>query len=226
MGKIVGTLSEVEAYVRDHNPGSIVGVDEAGRGTWAGPIIAAAAAVSVRWQPPPGLTDSKKMSQEKRAAIVEQYSNDDAVVIGIGIVNADEIDQIGIDAAQAKAQAEAIRSTFWRLVYPPFVVVDGVQLPAIQPSEVQHLICVPRADLLVPAVSLASVFAKVTQVARMIDFEKQYPGYGFQAHCGYGTSMHQEALERLGPCKIHRKSFKPVARMVKSIPGETWMLLD
>jgi ribonuclease HII len=130
------TLAEVEQYIRDHNPGTIVGVDEAGRGNWAGPIVAGAAAVSVaNWTPPAGLTDSKLMSSKagykRREAIFDQVLKDDKVVIGIGVVEADEIDQIGIDAAQAKAQGEAIRGLFHRLVYPPFVVVDGINLPTI-----------------------------------------------------------------------------------------------
>ena len=137
---MVATLADVEHYIKECNPGTIVGVDEAGRGNWAGPIIAGAAAVSIaNWTPPAGLTDSKLMSSKaghrRRVAIYEQCGNDDKVVIGIGRVDADEIDEIGIDAAQAKAQAEAVRATFWRLVYPPFVVVDGNRPPAIEPPE-------------------------------------------------------------------------------------------
>lgn len=211
------TLAEVEQYIRDHNPGTIVGVDEAGRGNWAGPIVAGAAAVSIaNWTPPAGLTDSKLMSSKagykRREAIYEQVIKDDKVVIGIGMVEADEIDQIGIDAAQAKAQAEAIRATFWRLAYPPFVVVDGVNPPAIEPPEVKHVMMLPQGDLLVPAVSLASVCAKVTQCRTMIELDAQHPGYGFAQHKGYGTKQHKAALHELGPCAIHRRCYRPVAK--------------
>jgi ribonuclease HII len=213
-----------------------VGVDEAGRGTWAGPVIAAAAAVPAGWTPPPGLTDSKLMSSKaghkRRIAIYEQYINDDTVVIGIGRVDADEIDQICIDAAQAKAQAEAIRATFWRLVYPPFCVVDGILPPAIGPPEIAEVMLLPKGDLLVPAVSLASVCAKVVQVRLMKEFDAQYPDYGFAHHRGYGTAEHKIALDELGPCPIHRRCYRPVAKAVarreesKEAWELSWELLD
>jgi len=227
------TLAEVEAYIRDNNPGTIVGVDEAGRGNWAGPIVAGAAAVSIaNWRPPAGLTDSKLMSSKagykRREAIYEQVVKDDKVVIGIGVVEAAEIDQIGIDAAQAKAQAEAIKATFWRLVYPPFVVVDGVNPPAIEPPEVKHVMMLPKGDLLVPAVSLASVCAKVTQCRTMIELDKTHPGYGFAQHKGYGTKEHKAALNELGPCAVHRRCYRPVAKAaaLHAAPKNAWELLD
>ena len=229
------TLAEIEQYVREHNPGTIVGVDEAGRGNWAGPIVAGAAAVSIaNWTPPAGLTDSKLMSSKagykRREAIYEQVIKDDKVVIGIGVVEADEIDQIGIDAAQAKAQAEAIRATFWRLAYPPFVVVDGVNPPAIEPPEVKKVLMLPKGDLLVPAISLASVCAKVTQCRTMIALDIAHPGYNFAQHKGYGTKEHKEALNRLGPCAIHRRCYRPVAKAAaqheEPEPEPAWETFD
>ena len=222
------TLADIERYIEENNPGTIVGVDEAGRGCWAGSIIAAAAAVPAHWQPPPGLTDSKKMTAKSREAVYERYKDDDKVVIGIGEVGPEEIDQIGIDAAQAKAQAEAIRGTFWRLAYPPFVVVDGVNPPAIEPPDVKRIMMLPKGDLLVPAVSLASVYAKVIQCRLMGDFEKRHPGYGFGGHKGYGTKVHKEALDRLGPCDIHRRSYSPVAKAAARHGGSkaAWEMLS
>lgn len=230
---MTNTLEEIEAYIRDNNPGTIVGVDEAGRGNWAGPIVAGAAAVSIaNWTPPAGLTDSKLMSSKagykRREAIFDQYANDDKVVIGIGVVEADEIDRIGIDAAQAKAQAEAVRGTFWRLAYPPFVVVDGVNPPAIEPPEVKCVMMLPKGDLLVPAISLASVCAKVVQCRTMIELDAQHPGYGLAQHKGYGTKEHKAALNKLGPCPVHRRCYRPVAKAaaLHEEPREAWAMLD
>lgn len=228
---MTATLADVERYIREHLPALIVGVDEAGRGCWAGPIIAAAAAVSVNWVPPPELNDSKQVTPKKREAIYKRYADDDNVVIGIGEVSPEEIDRIGIDAAQARAQAEAIRGTFYRLVYPPFVVVDGISAPAIEPPEVLEIMLLPKGDALIPAVSLASVYAKVTRDRIMVEYDREYGQfypYGWANHKGYGTKEHQTALDRLGPCPIHRRSFRPVAKAAAhhQQPKSAWELLD
>jgi ribonuclease HII len=207
----VATFDEYREYVATKNPGSVIGVDEAGRGCWAGPIVAAAAAVPVGWEPPGALRDSKKMTDKSRFKIYEQFSACDHVVVSVAMVSAQEIDEIGINPAQAKAQAEAIRGLFWRLVYPPFVVVDGNQPPNIGPPDVAHIMCLPKADNLVPAVSLASVFAKETQVREAERMAAKYPDYGFENHRAYGTKEHREALYLYGPCPLHRRSYKPVA---------------
>jgi len=202
-------LAMLAALLKLLRPGTIVGVDEVGRGALAGPIVAAAAAVSIDWKPPKLLTDSKRLSPARREQLFESLKDDDHVVVGIGEVSAAEIDKGDIDAAQADAQAEAIRATFYRLAYPPFVVVDGMRLPAIGKPDVAEVVCLPRADRLVPAVSLASVFAKVVRDRLMVELSDTYKGYGFAAHKGYGVKAHMDAIERLGPCEIHRRSFRP-----------------
>jgi ribonuclease HII len=196
-------------------------VDEVGRGAYAGPIVAAAAAVSVHWVPASGLTDSKKLSPKKREAYFRQYQHDDTVVLGVGVIGPEVIDQKGIDWAQAEAQAIAIRETFWRLIYPPFVVVDGISPPNIGTPEVEKVLLLPKGDSLVPAISLASVVAKVTRDRIMVEYEGQFSGYGFAKSSGYGVAAHQEALLRLGPCPIHRRSFGPVMRSLhqQEAPG-------
>ena len=223
-----GTLEDVERYIREKHPGTIVGVDEAGRGCMAGPLVAAAAAVPVGWVPPPGLTDSKAMTPKARERIVERFSHDDKVVIGIGISMPAEIDAGGIDLAQAQAQGDAIRATFCRLVYPPFVVVDGINPPEIGTMDVAHLICLPKGDALVPAVSLASVFAKVEQLRLMRELAKRHPGYGFEKHAGYITAEHKKTLYELGPCPAHRMSWSPVREAVsaRSQPRNAWETFD
>jgi ribonuclease HII len=140
----------------------------------------------------------------------ERYGNDDKIVIGFGVGSPEDIDTNGIDRVQAAAQGDAIRALSWRLVYPPFVVVDGVNPPEVGTHDVKHIICLPKADLLVPAVSLASVFAKAEQQRLMRELAKLYPGYGFDKHSGYITKAHKAALAALGPCPAHRKTWTPV----------------
>jgi len=231
----MGTLSEVESYILDRGLDVVVGVDEAGRGNFAGPIVAGAALVPVDWKHPPQLTDSKDMTLKRRTSFYSNYTQEVlasyGIVVGTAEVDSEEIDKIGIDAAQARAQANAIRTLFHAVSEPPFVVVDGNLPPAIGPPEIRHYICVPKADLLFPAVSLASVFAKVRQTTLMEGFEKLFPGYGFGKHHGYGTKVHKAALKKLGPCAIHRKCYRPVAeamaeREEDTAPREAWMMFD
>lgn len=192
-----------------------MGVDEAGRGTWAGPIVAAAVAVPARWKFPPEVTDSKSFGSSKAgraqiAAIYEQFKNHDQIAIGIGIIASSEIDKMGIDKAQAIAQANAIRGTFDRLTYPPLVLVDGVNPPTIDSTDVERVICVPKGDALIPAIGLASIVAKAIQLNMMRTFDTEYPAYNFSVHAGYGTKAHQATLKQHGPCPIHRQSFRPI----------------
>jgi ribonuclease HII len=147
-------------------------------------------------------------------AIYNRYANNDNIAIGIGVVPPDVIDEIGIDKAQAKAQGDAIRLTFGRLAYRPFVVVDGINSPAIDAKDVDRIMLLPKADALIPAVSLASIFAKITQLRFMAEYEAKFPGYGFAKHAGYGTKDHQAALIKLGPCSVHRHSFSPVKKAI------------
>jgi len=209
------TFDDFQEYVDAKNPGTVVGVDEAGRGCWAGPIVAAAAAVSVRWKPPPELRDSKKMTYRNMMNVRDRFSDCDGVVVSVAMVSAQEIDEIGIDPAQAKAQGEAVRGLLDRLAYPPLVVVDGNRLPNIALSEVEYIFCIPKADNLVAAVSLASVFAKVTQIHEAERMSAKYPDYGFENHRAYGTAEHREALNRLGPCPLHRMSYRPVSEALQ-----------
>lgn len=213
----MANLREVEAYIATRRPGSVVGVDEAGRGPWAGPIVAAAVAVPTHgWEPHPLVRDSKKLQPHQMRQVYNHYVDDDRVVIGVGMMSAAVIDEIGIDRAQARAQAEAVRSTFYRLAYRPFVVVDGILPPALDPNEIEHMLCVPKADALIPAVGLASIVAKVTQLTAMEELDKRFPVYGFSRHHGYGTPEHRTALAVHGPCDAHRRSFKPVRTMKES----------
>jgi ribonuclease HII len=122
--------------------------------------------------------------------------------------------RVRIGKAQALAQGKAIQTVLDEVRESSLIVVDGVEPPAIQNREVKEVILVPKADALIPAVSLASIFAKTAQIRFMQEQEGNFPEYGFASHCGYGTKAHKTALNKLGPCPIHRMSYGPIRKAV------------
>lgn len=222
------SASDVASYIKAHGTSYIVGVDEAGRGNLAGPIVAAAAVVPTNWEAPADVRDSKKVDHDLMFGIIDRYVNDDRFTLTTGMVFPGQIDEMGIDRAQALAQGIALQEAMQHLEFRPFVVVDGINLPAIDLAEVEKIMTVPKADALISAVSLASIFAKVTQIGAMQALEKKYPGYGFGKHCGYATKEHKAALMALGPCAAHRKSYRPVreAAEAKGAPKDEGFTAD
>lgn len=185
----------------------IAGVDEVGRGPLAGPVIAAAVildpALFIL-----GLADSKTLTAKKRELLAEKI-HAHAYCYAIGRAEVNEIDELNILQASLLAMQRAIL----QLTKPPLqVLVDGKFCPKI-PYEVKAII---RGDQSVPAISAASIIAKVFRDAEMCVLDKEYPGYGFAQHKGYGTAQHLECLKRLGASPIHRKSFSPVKQAIKS----------
>jgi ribonuclease HII len=178
----------------------ICGIDEAGRGPLAGPVVAAAVILPRRGRPK-GLDDSKQLTAEARdelAAAIRRVG-----IVAIGIASVEEIDTLNI----LRASHLAMRRAFDALAERPVAaIVDGNMSPDL-PCPVE---CVIDGDVIVPIVSAASIVAKVERDRMMVDLCAQYPGYAFSKHKGYSTPEHQEALTRLGPCAIHRRSFKPV----------------
>ena len=184
--------------------GVIAGIDEAGRGPWAGPVVAAAVILDSQ-RIPPGIDDSKKLSAAQREALYDAIST--AAQIGIGIADAARIDRDNILAATLWAMAEAVAA----LPFPPaLALVDGNRAPALT-CPVRTII---RGDAASLSIAAASIMAKVTRDRIMAALDRDYPGYCFARHKGYGTAIHAEALARLGPCPIHRRSFKPVKAMI------------
>lgn len=183
----------------------VVGADEVGYGAFAGPLLVCAAAVSVKWVPPKGLNDSKKVRPAKREELFDL--NRDRVPYFCTMAEAEEIDRDGVIKALKRCYLESLQAVLAR--YPKsLVVLDGeVKIP-----EVEHL-NFPRADGLVPAVMVASVFAKVVRDRLMVELAKHHPGYGFGNHMGYGTPEHQAAITKLGLCPIHRRSYVPGERL-------------
>jgi ribonuclease HII len=195
----------------------IIGVDEAGRGAWAGPVVAACVVWSGR-NPFKGLlNDSKKMNAKSRQLAYEeilQLEKIGRLTYGIGIISNAVIDSVGIREANHFAMSEALAQVQnakgkiqnggislkidWRDNY----AFDIPNLP-----DPEYIV---RGDSLIPQIMAASILAKVTRDRIMVDYENTFPGYGFARHKGYGTAIHQVALKKLGICEIHRRSYRPI----------------
>lgn len=182
----------------------LCGVDEAGRGPWAGPVTAGAVILDPG-RPISGLNDSKKLSESKRLKL-ESVIKSQALAWGIGWVSAAEIDEINIREATFLAMQRAIDSLESK---PDEIVIDGNALPASLTAPARALV---GGDAIEPAISAASILAKTARDRLMVELCAEYPGYGFSKHKGYGTQLHADALARLGPSAIHRHSFAPVAK--------------
>lgn len=180
----------------------VCGIDEAGRGPLAGPVVAAAVILDPD-NIPMGLNDSKALSQLSR----EQLLNDvrASAVIGIGIAEPREIDAVNILAATMTAMQRAFHAL---PVIPKTALIDGNRCPDL-PCEAKAII---KGDAKSLSIAAASIVAKVTRDALMTQADLRFPGYGFAEHKGYGTKAHREAIAALGPCPIHRFSFAPMRR--------------
>lgn len=179
----------------------IAGVDEAGRGPLAGPVVAAAVILPSDGVGEP-LFDSKKISHRKRESLFELISSK-ALSLGIGIISPQEIDSLNILKATLKAMTMAIE----RLApCPDFILIDGLYgLPIPIPQK-----AIPKGDQLSNSIAAASIVAKVIRDRLMLEYHQKYPQYNFASHKGYGTQEHRRAIERFGVCEIHRKTFRGV----------------
>ncbi|HAG95394.1 MAG: ribonuclease HII [Pseudomonadales bacterium] len=183
----------------------IAGVDEVGRGPLAGAVVAAAVILDVG-KPIAGLTDSKKLTEKKRDALFDIIRND-ALAWAIGRAEVAEIDELNILHASMLAMQRAVEQL---RPQAEFALIDGNRCPVLScPSQ-----AIIKGDLTEPCISAASIIAKVTRDREMDLLDLQYPGYGFSKHKGYPTKVHLEALTRLGPTDIHRRSFSPVAKLL------------
>ena len=187
----------------------IAGVDEVGRGPLAGPVVAAAAVFSVEAIEaglPEALcdvNDSKKLSAKKRAKLFDALVEFDDVEFGLSVVEPAEIDRINILQATHKAMYEALAALGQATDH---LLVDGRPVSKLGPAQT----AIVKGDSLSYSIGAASIFAKVTRDRMMEEFDREFPGYGFASHKGYGTREHLEALVKLGPCPVHRHSFAPI----------------
>ncbi len=183
----------------------VAGVDEAGRGPLAGPVVAAAVILNLS-QPIDGLTDSKKLSEARRAKL-EPIIQCRALCWSVGLASVEEIDEINILQATLLAMRRAVAG----LTIPPQkVLVDGNQDPGLN-YPTQTII---KGDLTEPCISAASILAKQERDRQMQELDAVYPGYGFAQHKGYPTARHREAMVALGVSDVHRRSYKPVRDML------------
>lgn len=186
----------------------LAGVDEAGRGPLAGPVVTAAVILDPD-QPIDGLADSKKLSAKKREALFAHIQAK-ALAYSIVEVSAAEIDRLNILQATLQGMARAVS----QLKVPPTLVrVDGNQRPPID----LHVETLVGGDALEPAISAASILAKVHRDRWMMALHQRHPDYGFDQHKGYPTKDHLQALARLGPCPEHRLSFRPVRLALEAL---------
>ena len=187
-------------FIKSLESGGLAGVDEAGRGPLAGPVVAAAV-ILFRKHSLQGLNDSKQVAPSRRETLYRQILKNGAV--GIGVVDEALIDEINIYQATRLAMKRAVLALS---LTPAFLLIDGtmkIDLPLPQKAVV-------KGDAKSASIAAASIIAKVYRDAWMRDLDARYPGYGFKAHKGYGTALHLAKIKELGPCPVHRKSFSPV----------------
>ena len=182
--------------------GPVAGVDEAGRGPLAGPVVAAAVVLDPDCIPE-GLNESKVLTAARRAALYARLL--DCAKVGVGIASVEEIDELNILWATMLAMTRAVEALGFR---PAMVLVDGNRCPKWG-HQSQWVI---GGDALCLSISAASIVAKHRRDTMMIEYDAAYPGYGWASNKGYGAAVHQEALRRLGPTPLHRRSFAPVAQ--------------
>ena len=191
----------------------IAGVDEAGRGPLAGPVVAAAVILPPEEEFDLPVNDSKALDEAFREELGERLRSDPRVVWAVAERSAGAIDRINILRATHEAMREAVMSL---KVHPDMAFVDGLRVRDF-PVEARFIV---KGDAQSASVAAASIIAKTHRDHLMIELDKVYPGYGFAQHKGYGTAQHLEALRKLGPCPEHRRTFGPVARIISPPPEQ------
>ena len=189
----------------------IAGVDEAGRGALAGPVVAACVILDLS-QPIEGLADSKTLSAADRARLARDIRHR-ALAFSIGIGEIEEIEELNILGATLLAMKRAALAL---VPAPDHLLIDGKHCPILEiPAR-----AIVRGDAKVPAIGAASIIAKTTRDSMMLDLHRRYPAYGFDHHKGYGTAKHLQALERHGATEVHRRYFQPVREIIEGTKGK------
>lgn len=210
---------------------TVLGIDEVGRGPWAGPLVIGAvilpshedlsdAEYSEKYPWVSELTDSKKLSVKKREALNEIILKE-APATGLGWVSAVELDEVGLANALCLAARRAVEQV--QKAHVPFneIVIDGTK-NFLAGTKLENFVTIlPKADFLIKEVSAASIIAKVARDHYMYELDQKYPEYGFGKHVGYGTAAHIQALKEFGVCPEHRKSFRPIAEIISANPSGT-----
>ena len=198
---------ELERELIESGRAPVAGIDEAGRGPLAGPVVAAAV-ILPRGYSQDFLDDSKKVSSKRRDLLYEELTRDSQVCWGVAFAEVGEIDELNILRATHLAMERAALALSVR---PAFCLIDGLDVPGF-PLEAKGVVKVDGISL---SIAAASIIAKVTRDRRMQELAEEFPVYGFAKHKGYGTQIHMEALREYGPCREHRRSFAPVAKLIQ-----------
>jgi ribonuclease HII len=187
----------------------VIGIDEAGRGPLAGPVVASGVVISDIKQVVPIVRDSKKMTEKQRNEAYEKICKL-STAYGVGIVSNGDIDRLGIQKAVLEAMSIALEIVERKLNRKvDYIIADGKNILDIPKYKMKKI---TKGDLLHYSISAGSVLAKVTRDRIMHEYHTKYPVYGFDTHVGYGTKKHMQAIEKYGICDIHRRSFKPIKR--------------
>jgi ribonuclease HII len=189
----------------------VAGIDEVGRGPLAGPVVAAAVILPAK-TPVPMVNDSKKLSEKQRLELREALLALPDFQYALAEVSPEEIDRINILRASHLAMKLAMK----KLPEVDFALIDGLPVPDF-PMENRAVV---KGDSKSASIAAASIMAKIYRDELMVKMAEKYPGYGFELHKGYGTSAHIEALKKLGPCEIHRKTFAPVRTIIDPPPEQ------
>ncbi len=197
---------EKELYLQGYK--AIVGIDEVGRGPLAGPVVAACVALPKNCKIK-GLNDSKKIPKSKHK-VIYQAILEKALGIGVGIMDNQVIDQVNIYEATKLAMIEALSNLSGQVTQADYLLIDAMKLDV--PISQQSII---KGDANSLSIAAASIVAKVTRDQMMVDFDEQFPGYGFAQNAGYGTKEHLEGLHKYGVLSIHRKTFEPIKSMIQ-----------
>ena len=195
----------LESALRRRGLRKVAGVDEAGRGPLAGPVSAAAVILPPGWRCP-GLDDSKKLTALKRERLFEVITTDPSVVWSLAYAEPEEIDRINILRATHAAMARAVKGLTLAVDH---CLIDGLRVRDF-PWPHDGIV---KGDGKSLSIAAASIIAKVSRDRVMLEFAREFPEYGFERHMGYGTKAHLEALRLHGPCRLHRRSFQPVAQL-------------
>ena len=188
----------------------VCGVDEAGRGPWAGPVVAAATILDEKTlskELMDGIDDSKKLKPAKREDLFLRLSEE--VQIGVGLADVDEIDELNILQATLLAMKRAVENL---PLQPDFALIDGNKVPDLGPAGARYVV---KGDSISLSIAAASIAAKVTRDRIMKELAETCPGYGWERNAGYGTAEHQAALKRLGVTSAHRKSYAPIRKILR-----------
>lgn len=197
-------MTRYEKSVKQQGYKVIAGIDEVGRGPLAGPVVAAAVILPDDFDGV-GINDSKQLSLKKREIFFDKIIAE-ALSVGIGVIDQEMIDQVNIYEATKLAMLEAVNNLS---IPADYLLIDAMRLPIDIPQE-----SIIKGDANSISIASASIIAKVTRDRLMVEYDKEFPGYGFAKNAGYGTKEHLEQLDREGITPIHRKSFEPIKSMI------------